>query len=779
MVSTTSLLPAGSLVEVREPGNLSLPLAASRLRDRLLCEPIGGAPGDPAAMSSSPSSPRNRVTPDNAPRESTPLLALGTRRDARSTSELSRRWGEFAGLTLALSVVMILLAAFVERQQAVGRERALESLRQSVWALVNTSARPCGGDFYAFACGNYREAVPPGESVWERGMSQVRYSAVPLLRALLENELREYRAGLFYRSCVDADALRPDDRQPLDALIAAVQRAASWEALARVLAAVHRSGYGSVIYSFAVVRNVWRSDDSATAYVLAFQQGGLGLAPSYWVGCGGSANDNDNSTCGRVLQDYRTYVQQLSRSAWPYGNHGGGGDDDDDDDHIDADAVAAAVLALEEQLAHLYWESALPYASRADVEAATAHDTQAVPLAQLDSRYPHLHLGAYTEQLLGGYNAQRLLSWVAVRAPTLFAGLDALVATTDLQHWKWYVLYQVVSSSAGMGALGAAFTDLHFAFYGRQLAGRRTGRRLRQQVPAGAGAGHCRTGGAGGGRGLSDRHRERPVAVATPRRRGRRWRGPHHLGWRTGQTRAAAAASRLSAGVGYGARGARRRRSRLRRRSLGAPHRVPLQLDGAVAAERTAGAGQHRCDAFRPRRLADIAGHAPGVLLGGGQYADGAGDAAASAAVRRQSARRGPVRPGGFAGRPRDRSRVRPPGTHVHRQRQSVRVDDRCGRVAVRHRRALRRRHRAVGGGCRPERCLPRRAAAAPAADRRRATSLLPGVRANVLHAVRATGVACRPSTERLATGRRCARTHGNGSTAARMDAALSVCGRR
>ncbi|KAK4538393.1 hypothetical protein CDCA_CDCA17G4418 [Cyanidium caldarium] len=369
---------------------------------------------------------------------------------------------------------MILLAAFVERQQAVGRERALESLRQSVWALVNTSARPCGGDFYAFACGNYREAVPPGESVWERGMSQVRYSAVPLLRALLENELREYRAGLFYRSCVDADALRPDDRQPLDALIAAVQRAASWEALARVLAAVHRSGYGSVIYSFAVVRNVWRSDDSATAYVLAFQQGGLGLAPSYWVGCGGIANDNDNSTCGRVLQDYRTYVQQLSRSAWPYGNHGGGGDDDDDDDHIDADAVAAAVLTLEEQLAHLYWESALPYASRADVEAATAHDTQAVPLAQLDSRYPHLHLGAYTEQLLGGYNAQRLLSWVAVRAPTLFAGLDALVATTDLQHWKWYVLYQVVSSSAGMGALGAAFTDLHFAFYGRQLAGEST-----------------------------------------------------------------------------------------------------------------------------------------------------------------------------------------------------------------------------------------------------------------------------------------------------------------
>jgi predicted metalloendopeptidase len=234
----------------------------------------------------------------------------------------------------------------------------------------------------------------------------------------------ERKIGDLYASFMDAAAVEAAGAEPLRPLLAQVDAVSDRDGLIALLGELGRQELASPL-----ALGVWVDRGDPNRYLVHVYQGGIGLPDESYYRLDEHAE---------IRAKYREHVVTMLGLA-------GVGPD-----------VADAAIALETKIAAAHWE-------RAQVRDAvkTYNLTTSAELTALLPQAP---------QLLGAIGLEdQQWNEVVVGMPDTVEAVARLLAEEDLEAWKAWATWRVVSSMASY--LSSAFVDEAFAFYGRTLTG--------------------------------------------------------------------------------------------------------------------------------------------------------------------------------------------------------------------------------------------------------------------------------------------------------------------
>ncbi|SFA72931.1 M13 family metallopeptidase [Cellulomonas marina] len=242
----------------------------------------------------------------------------------------------------------------------------------------------------------------------------------------------EAKIGALYASFMDTDAIAAAGLAPLAADLDPVLTASSREELTQALGTLQRAGALSAV-------GFWVDNDAKDPerYVVHLTQDGLGLPDESYY---------HDATHADVLAAYRPHVARMLRL-------GGVAAEEDA-----AQALAARVVELETRLAGHHWDVVK------DRDAELTYN--ATTLADLVTDAPGFDWRAWVAALGAPEGAMDRL---VVREPSYATGFAALWASADLEDWRAWAAYHVVSARAPY--LTDELVEANFDFYGRRLTG--------------------------------------------------------------------------------------------------------------------------------------------------------------------------------------------------------------------------------------------------------------------------------------------------------------------
>ena len=239
------------------------------------------------------------------------------------------------------------------------------------------------------------------------------------------------RIGDLYDSFMDTETIAGLGVRPLLDELAGVDAALTPAQLAAELGELQRTGIGGGT-------GVYVDTDAkdSTRYLLHMSQSGLGLPDESYY------RDPQHAA---ILVEYPKHIARMF--ALVYGEQ-----------EADWDATAAQIVALETKIAAAHWD----VVKRRDADLTYNLRTfdQLVSEATGFDWAVWLHgLGASTEQA----------AEVVVSQPDALTAFAALWESEDLEDWKRWLRWRVISGRASM--LTDDLVDENFAFYGRTLSG--------------------------------------------------------------------------------------------------------------------------------------------------------------------------------------------------------------------------------------------------------------------------------------------------------------------
>jgi putative endopeptidase len=295
------------------------------------------------------------------------------------------------------------------------------------------SVRP-GDDFFRYAAGTWlkTETLPADRSSWNT-FARLRAAAEEQVRTLIETadgapagsvarKIGDYYAAFLDRTAIDARGLAP-----AAAGLGAIAAATTHEDVARLLARPDLGLPSPIDFSITLDRK------NPDRYIVVISHGGLALPDrDFYL--------RDDEQFATVRAQYREHVARLLRIA---------GQDAPEES-------AAAILALETEIARLHW----PRADRRD----TDRTYNLVPRAGLDELAPEFPWAAALDG--AGLPA---LGEVVVAEKSAIPPLAKLFRATPVPTWRRYLAYHYLRLNAAL--LPTALDDEAFAFYGRALNG--------------------------------------------------------------------------------------------------------------------------------------------------------------------------------------------------------------------------------------------------------------------------------------------------------------------
>jgi putative endopeptidase len=243
------------------------------------------------------------------------------------------------------------------------------------------------------------------------------------------------RIGDLYASFMDTDAVARIGIQPLLDELAPIDTATSTEALTAVLGDLQRTGVGGGT-------GVYVDTDSknSTRYLLHLSQSGLGLPDeSYYR----------EPQHAEILAAYPGHIARMF--ALVFGEEYAG----------EWEATAAQIVALETKIAAAHWD----VVKRRDADLTYNLRT----FADLPAEAPGFD---WAEWIVAIGTTPEAVAEVVVRQPdflTAFAAEWSGGSGSDLDDWKWWLRWRVISSRAAM--LTDELIAENFDFYGRTLSG--------------------------------------------------------------------------------------------------------------------------------------------------------------------------------------------------------------------------------------------------------------------------------------------------------------------
>ena len=302
---------------------------------------------------------------------------------------------------------------------------------------MDSSVSPCE-DFYQYANGSWlaRNPIPADQSSWGIS-SEMRERNYELLRDILEEAAaadapagsNKRKSGDFWLTAMDTERIEKAGLKPIEADLKRIESMSSLDELQAIIRDNHREGL-MTLFAAGVEQDLMKSDQ----YIVYATQGGLGLPDrDYYTREDGEAE---------VLRD--KYVAHVSKMLQLLG-----------DSKKDADASAAAIMALETRLAK---------ASLTNVELrdpANYYNIQTV--AKADELTPRFSWSAYLDGL--GLDVETF----SYAHPKFFAEMNSVLEEVPLETWQDYLRWNLISSASPY--LAERFVEQNFDFYGRTLSG--------------------------------------------------------------------------------------------------------------------------------------------------------------------------------------------------------------------------------------------------------------------------------------------------------------------
>lgn len=328
-----------------------------------------------------------------------------------------------AGATVAVAA---LVAGAAQAQPASGVEQP----------NVDRSVR-IQDDFYRHVNGGWLKNTPiPSDRPGTGAFLQIHETIQPQLLQLIEEAARSGRdaeakqIGDLYASFMDEAALEKLGARPIAADLAAIDALSDRQQLGALMARSVRIGIGMPVAFY-----VGQDDRDSTRYATFLSQSGLGLPDrDYYL-------KEDDARFKDVRAKYLDYLQKVLALA---------GDKD-------PAASAAAVLALETELARVQWTKV---ENRDPVKTYNKVEVDALP---------KLAPAIDWKTFLAGTGVAGKAGYVIVAQPSYFEGLSKLAETAPLASWKAYAKVRTVNAFAPF--LSKEFVDTRFAFVGTVLRG--------------------------------------------------------------------------------------------------------------------------------------------------------------------------------------------------------------------------------------------------------------------------------------------------------------------
>jgi putative endopeptidase len=292
-------------------------------------------------------------------------------------------------------------------------------------------------DLFGFANEGWVKAKPIPEDKARFGVFDELHDAAELAVRQIIQEFQnapegssERKVGDLYASFMDTDRIAALGATPLAPWLAKVREVATKEELFALIGDFQRQGIGGFIGLY-----VDNDRENTEIYRLFVEQGGLSLPnESYYR----------EAQFAPVVEAFTKHVETmltLAQIASP-------------------EAKAAGILALETKIAAGHWDNV---ASR---EATKTYNQKS--WSEFTGQWGS-NSGLLNLWLEAGKIPSNLVEQLVVRQPSFIEHFGKLIDSTDLESWKNWMEWKVVTSLAAY--LSDDFVNANFDFYGRTLSG--------------------------------------------------------------------------------------------------------------------------------------------------------------------------------------------------------------------------------------------------------------------------------------------------------------------
>ncbi len=350
----------------------------------------------------------------------------------------------------ALLAVIFTLGIASSAQTPAASPSSMPSVEHFSIEQVDKTLDPCS-DFFQYACSKWMKAnpIPADQGGWGT------FNALAIWNiAAVHNTLEEaaqpspnrtpvqQKAGDYYASCMDEDAINKAGLKPLQPTLDRIARLKDKSQLPEVIASIHQiirpanlnfidAAYQGVVFG---IYSQPGFDDARTT-LAALDQSGMSLP-------GREFYLKDDAKSKEIRDKYVKHIARLLELSG--------------EPAAQAARDAQSVLAMETDFAN----SAMDIILRRDPK----NQNNKMSLQQIQALTPSFNWSRYFAAMQAPASPQYL-----VLAPGFFQGMEKLVESHSIEQWQAYLRWSTLHSLAS--SLSQPFVEENFDFFGRTLGG--------------------------------------------------------------------------------------------------------------------------------------------------------------------------------------------------------------------------------------------------------------------------------------------------------------------